>query len=136
MRMPVKDDSESATTPRSPADEPAPEQTPAPDPVRQEPAAPPSEHARARRRGAARNPADYLVGQKATTSLQIYLELKARAETAVLRTAGQEGGVRSLTALVNEALAREVIRLEEQFNAGEPFEPNRGAFRMGRPFGS
>ncbi|MFB9957150.1 ParB family protein [Cellulomonas denverensis] len=96
----------------------------------------PASTPRARRRGAARNPADYLVGQKATTSLQIYLELKARAETAVLRTAGQEGGVRSLTALVNEALAREVIRLEEQFNAGEPFEPNRGAFRMGRPFGS
>jgi hypothetical protein len=83
-----------------------------------------------------RTPADYLVGQKATTSLALYLELKARAETAVLRTAGQAGGARSLTALINEAVAREVIRLENEFNDGQPFEPNQGAFRMGRPFGS
>lgn len=129
-----------AATPTQAAPEPDATPAPAADPV---PAAPqPSEssaagpRSRSRRRSEPRNPADYLVGQKATTSLQLYLELKARAETAVLRTAGEEGGVRSLTALINEALAREVMRLEDQFNNGEPFEPNRGAFRMGRPFGS
>lgn len=131
-----------AATPTQAAPEPDAPAPPAPaaDPV---PVAPKSSESsaagprsRSRRRSETRNPAEYLVGQKATTSLQLYLELKARAETAVLRTAGEEGGVRSLTALINEALAREVMRLEDQFNDGEPFEPNRGAFRMGRPFGS
>ena len=59
-----------------------------------------------------------------------------RAETAVLRTAGLEGGHVSMTALLNTALERELARLEDELNAGEPFPANRGEFRRGRPIGS
>ncbi|VTR77239.1 hypothetical protein [Cellulomonas hominis] len=85
---------------------------------------------------APRVPTDYQRGPKATTSLALGVELKSRAETAVLRTSPLPGGARSLTALINEAVARELIRLADELNDGTPFEPNRGAFRMGRPFGS
>jgi hypothetical protein len=86
--------------------------------------------------GTPRSPADYQRGPKATTSLALGVELKSRAETAVLRTSPLPGGARSLTGLINEAVARELIRLADELNDGIPFEPNRGAFRMGRPFGS
>jgi len=59
-----------------------------------------------------------------------------RAETAVLRTAGLEGGHISMTSLMNVALERELGRLEDEFNDGEPFPVNRGEFRKGRPIGS
>ncbi len=59
-----------------------------------------------------------------------------RAETAVLRTAGLDGGHVSMTALLNTALERELARLEDELNAGEPFPANRGEFRRGRPIGS
>lgn len=59
-----------------------------------------------------------------------------RAETAVLRTAGLDGGHVSMTALLNTALERELARLEDELNAGEPFPANRGEFRKGRPIGS
>ena len=59
-----------------------------------------------------------------------------RAETAVLRTAGLDGGHVSMTALLNTALERELARLEDELNAGEPFPANRGEFRRGRPIGT
>jgi|GEM_PF-3160689 len=145
VRMPVNDATDAGDAQSSPEQPPAPTAPPSPTPppdrasastaaTTESPGNTPSSTRSRRRR--VRQPADYLVGPKATTSLQLHVELKARAETAVLRTAGQEGGARSLTALLNEAVAREVMRLEDELNGGEPFEPNRGAFRMGRPFGS
>lgn len=69
-----------------------------------------------------------------TTTLR--KSLKARAETAVLRTAGLEGGYRSWATLVEGALERELQRLADEFNGGVPFPPNTGEFRQGRPLGS
>lgn len=57
------------------------------------------------------------------------------AETAVLRTGGLPGGYKSMAALVNGALARELERLAGEFNDGEPFPPNGAEFRVGRPLG-
>ncbi|WP_417219581.1 hypothetical protein [Arthrobacter sp.] len=62
--------------------------------------------------------------------------LKLRAETAVLRTAHLPGGYRSQVTLIEGALEQELTRLEAEFNNGEPFPPNGGSFRTGRPLGS
>jgi hypothetical protein len=65
---------------------------------------------------------------KVQRTFQFKDSLIKRAETAVLRTAGQ-GGHTSMTALLNAALERELQRLETEFNDGEPFPANCGAFR-------
>jgi hypothetical protein len=57
------------------------------------------------------------------------------AETAVLRTGGLPGGYKSMAALMNGALARELERLAGEFNDGEPYPPNGAEFRVGRPLG-
>jgi hypothetical protein len=62
--------------------------------------------------------------------------IEKRAETAVLRTGGFEGGYTSLTALVEGAMERELVRLANEFNNGQPFPTNTGTFRQGRPLGS
>lgn len=62
--------------------------------------------------------------------------VKKSAETAVLRTAGYPGGYTSMKALVEGSIERELVRLADAFNGGEPFPPNEGEFRRGRPFGS
>lgn len=62
--------------------------------------------------------------------------LKLRAETAVLRTGHLPGGYRSQVTLIEGALEQELTRLEAEFNNGEPFPPNGGSFRTGRPLGS
>lgn len=76
------------------------------------------------------------VDSKGSTTLLMGLSLKGRAQTAVLRTQGFDGGYTSFSALVEGAVAREVERLEAEFNNGEPFPAHRGAFRTGRPLGS
>ncbi|MWV75903.1 ParB family protein [Rathayibacter rathayi] len=76
------------------------------------------------------------VDSKGSTTLLMGLSLKGRAQTAVLRTQGFDGGYTSFSALVEGAVAREVERLEGEFNNGEPFPAHRGAFRTGRPLGS
>lgn len=73
---------------------------------------------------------------KEQTSLQLRRALKRRAQTAVLRTGGYENGYRSFAALVEGALERELERLQNEFNAGQPFPENEGGFRIGRPMGS
>jgi hypothetical protein len=73
---------------------------------------------------------------KEQTSLQLRRALKRRAQTAVLRTGGYENGYRSFAALIEGALERELERLQDEFNAGEPFPENEGGFRIGRPLGS
>lgn len=59
----------------------------------------------------------------------------AAAKAAVMATAGQTGGCRSLSELVTQAVNSKVAELEHQFNDGQPF-PTPGAFRAGRPLGS
>lgn len=73
---------------------------------------------------------------KKATTLAIRRSIKARAETAVLRTAGFEGGYKSWASFVEGALERELQRLENEFNGGVPFPENTGSFRNGRPLGS
>jgi hypothetical protein len=74
--------------------------------------------------------------EKKATTLGLRIGLKKRAETAVLRTGGFEGGYTSLTALVEGAMERELVRLANEFNNGQPFPTNTGTFRQGRPLGS
>jgi hypothetical protein len=74
--------------------------------------------------------------EKKATTLAIRRSVKARAETAVLRTAGFDGGYKSWAAFVEGALERELERLEQEFNDGKRFPANTGAFRQGRPLGS
>lgn len=74
--------------------------------------------------------------EKKAVTFGLRTSLKKRAETAVLRTAGYEGGYNSMTALVDGALERELARLAVEFNNGEPFPRNIGGFRQGRPLGS
>ena len=74
--------------------------------------------------------------EKKAVTFGLRTSLKKRAETAVLRTAGYEGGYASMTALVDGALERELARLAVEFNNGEPFPRNVGGFRQGRPLGS
>ena len=74
--------------------------------------------------------------EKKAVTFGLRTSLKKRAETAVLRTAGYEGGYNSMAALVDGALERELERLAIEFNNGEPFPRNVGGFRQGRPLGS
>jgi hypothetical protein len=74
--------------------------------------------------------------EKKAVTFGLRTSLKKRAETAVLRTAGYEGGYKSMAALVDGALERELERLALEFNNGEPFPGNTGGFRQGRPLGS
>jgi hypothetical protein len=73
---------------------------------------------------------------KTPVTFSLRTTLKKRAETAVLRTAGYQGGYTSMAALVDGALERELERLAREFNNGEAYPPNAGTFRQGRPFGS
>lgn len=83
-------------------------------------------------------PADDAVAsdERKAVTFGLRTSLKKRAETAVLRTAGYEGGYNSMAALVDGALERELARLAAEFNNGEPFPRNVGGFRQGRPLGS
>lgn len=74
--------------------------------------------------------------EKKQATLNLRRILKARAETVVLRTAGFEGGYSSWNSFVEGALERELQRMADKFNHGEPFPPNNGSFRQGRPLGS
>lgn len=75
-------------------------------------------------------------GAMVSRTFRFQEDLIRRAETAVLRTGGLEGGHVSMTALLSTALERELARLEHELNDGEPFPANRGEFRRGRPIGS
>jgi hypothetical protein len=74
--------------------------------------------------------------EKKAVTLGIRASLNKRAQMAVLRTGGYEGGYISMTALLEGALERELERLAIEFNNGEPFTLNAGHFRQGRPLGS
>lgn len=54
-------------------------------------------------------------------------------KTAVKKTRGHPGGAETMTALVNAALERELQRLADEFNGGEPFPPSHDNLQPGRP---
>lgn len=72
---------------------------------------------------------------KESFSTRIPRSTLAAAKAAVMATAGQPGGCRSLADLITQAVNSKVAELEHQFNNGQPF-PHPGAFRTGRPLGS
>lgn len=120
-----------APTPAPPA---APAQEAAPAPARTGPAAPTKERrttsTKEDRAPGVREAAD---DPKVSRTFMIRLSQIKAAETAVLRTGGLPGGYKSMTALMNAALARELERLAAEFNDGDPFPPNAAEFRVGRP---
>lgn len=73
---------------------------------------------------------------KVATTVPIRRSLKARAQTAVLRTGSYNDGYSSFAAFIEGAIEAELKRLESIFNDGEPFPEHDGAFRRGRPLGS
>lgn len=72
---------------------------------------------------------------KESFSTRVPRSTLAAAKAAVMATAGQTGGCRSLADLITQAVNSKVAELERQFNEGKPF-PHPGAFRTGRPLGS
>lgn len=70
---------------------------------------------------------------RTTMTVRILLSVKKSAETAVLNTAGRPGGHASMNSLVEAAVERELDELATRFNEGDPFPPNVGRFRKGRP---
>lgn len=70
---------------------------------------------------------------RTTMTVRIRLDMKKSAETAVLNTAGRSGGHASMNSLVEAAIERELENLATRFNHGDPFPPNDGRFRKGRP---
>lgn len=80
--------------------------------------------------------ADAAPDTKAPVTVTLRRSIKKTAETAVLRTAGLPDGYQSFSALVEGAVQRELQRLADEYNGGEAFTPNGGAFRQGRPFSS
>jgi hypothetical protein len=73
---------------------------------------------------------------KIATTVPIRRSLKARAQTAVLRTGSYNDGYSSFAAFIDGAIEAELARLEAIFNDGEPFPEHNGEFRRGRPLGS
>lgn len=72
---------------------------------------------------------------KESFSTRIPRSTLAAAKAAVMATAGQPEGCRSLAELITQAVNSKVAELERRFNDGQPF-PHPGAFRTGRPIGS
>lgn len=105
------------TTPPLPEHAPAGSPTPATEPAENPPA----------------NPAWQDV--KESFSTRIPRSTLAAAKAAVMATAGQPGGCRSLADLITQAVNSKVGELQQEFNDGRPF-PNPETFRTGRPLGT
>lgn len=73
------------------------------------------------------------VPAKKPVTVRLDTELIGQAHAAVLATQAHPGGYDSFNALVAAAVAAEVAKAAELFNAGEPFPPLVGKFRRGRP---
>lgn len=58
------------------------------------------------------------------------------ARDTVLSVIARPGGHRSLSGLVEEAIRREIIRLQDEFNHGKPFPKREVELRSGRISGS
>jgi hypothetical protein len=72
---------------------------------------------------------------KESFSTRVPRSTLAAARAAVMATAGQSGGCRSLADLITQAVEDKVAQLQHQYNNGHPF-PDPGTFRTGRPLGS
>lgn len=72
---------------------------------------------------------------KESFSTRVPRSTLAAARAAVMATAGQPDGCRSLADLITQAVNSKVAELQRDFNDGQPF-PDPGAFRTGRPLGS
>ena len=72
---------------------------------------------------------------KESFSTRVPRSTLAAARAAVMASAGQPGGCRSLADLITQAVEAKVDELQRQFNDGHPF-PDPGGFRTGRPLGS
>lgn len=70
-----------------------------------------------------------------TEQLSVYLprELAEAARNAVIATTPYARGYQGLSALVADALAEKITRLQKQFNNGEPFPQRAVNLRRGRP---
>ena len=69
-----------------------------------------------------------------SVTVKLSSSIIGKAKSAVLATSGKPGGHRSFAGLVQAAVEREVQRLAEEFNDGQPYESHQGEFRRGRPF--
>ena len=69
-----------------------------------------------------------------SVTVKLSSNIIGKAKSAVLATSGKPGGHRSFAGLVQAAVEREVQRLAEEFNDGQPYESHQGEFRRGRPF--
>lgn len=73
-------------------------------------------------------------GPKKKASFLLPDALLSRARNAVVHLQGPPLFL-SMAELAAQALEAEVARLEQAYNAGQPF-PNRGKVKTGRPVGS
>lgn len=71
---------------------------------------------------------------KSPVTVKLLDSVIGQAKSAVLHTSSKSGGHRSFAGLVQAAVEREVQRLAEEFNDGQPYESHKGEFRRGRPF--
>jgi hypothetical protein len=85
-------------------------------------------HRRASKAGRKQVPADMV-------QLSVYVprDLADAARNAVIATTPYPGGYRRLSALVTDALAERLARLQDQFNDGAPFPQRADALPRGRP---
>jgi hypothetical protein len=72
---------------------------------------------------------------KESFSTRVPRSTLAAARAAVMATAGQPGGCRSLADLITQAINAKVAELQRDFNGSDPF-PIPDGFRTGRPLGS
>jgi hypothetical protein len=75
-----------------------------------------------------------VVDETKSVTVKLSSSVIGKAKSAVLATSGKPGGHRSFAGLVQAAVEREVQRLAEEFNDGQPYESHQGEFRRGRPF--
>ncbi len=70
-----------------------------------------------------------------TEQLSVYVprQLAEDARNAVIATTPYARGYQGLSALVADALAEKLVRLQKQFNNGDPFPPRPVNLRRGRP---
>ncbi len=72
------------------------------------------------------------------TQLTSYIDSQVldSARDAVLSVIARPGGHRSLSGLVEEAMRREIVRLQDEFNRGRPFPKREVELQAGRISGS
>ncbi len=81
---------------------------------------------------ARRGPASLAAGAlKKSCSFYVDVDLLEEARDAVVHLGADPDGPRTLSALIEEGLRRELLRLQDELNAGAPFPHRRVALRRG-----